>query len=144
MIKRLPYYHLIAQCRCVHGYPPESAKTYLFQKLPYQLIKTFKEMVERICFVGHTHDLEIVHFDGRQAERHPLGEGPVTLDPDLHYIINIGSVGQPRDGSNQAKYVIYDPETHLLDVRFVTYDIAATVEKIKAAGLPEAHAIRLW
>ncbi len=144
MIKQLPYFHLIAGSRCVHGYPPDSAKTYLFQKLPYQLIKTFTEMDERICFVGHTHDLEIIDFDGRQVERHPLGKGVVALNTNHRYIVNIGSVGQPRDGSNHAKYAIYDPDNRLLEIRYVTYDIAVTVNKIKAAGLPEAHANRLW
>jgi diadenosine tetraphosphatase ApaH/serine/threonine PP2A family protein phosphatase len=66
------------------------------------------------------------------------------LNAQLKYIINIGSVGQPRDGSNKAKYAIYDPNEGRLDIRYVAYDIAATAKKIKAAGLPEAHAKRLW
>ena len=144
MIKQLPYVHLVSHFRCVHGYPPESAKTYLFQKLPYQLIKTFKAMKEKICFVGHTHDLDLIEFDGQQVERRSLGEERLTLDDNLQYIINIGSVGQPRDGSNQAKYALFDPDTGELEIRYVDYDIAATVEKIKAAGLPESHANRLW
>lgn len=144
MIRQLPLFHLTDGFRCVHGYPPESAKTYLFQILPYQLIKTFKEMEENICFVGHTHDLEIIHFDGLQVERKPLTEGQIALDAHLKYIINIGSVGQPRDGSNKAKYAIYDPNEGRLDIRYVAYDIAATAKKITAAGLPEAHAKRLW
>jgi predicted phosphodiesterase len=143
-IKRLPSSLVIGDHRYVHGYPPESARTYLFQKAPFQLIKTFNSMAERICFVGHTHDLEIVQFDGRQVERRPLAQGPCQLDPAYRYIINVGSVGQPRDGNNQAKYLIVEPEQNLIDVRFVTYDIASTVAKIKTVGMPEAHARRLW
>jgi hypothetical protein len=53
-------------------------------------------------------------------------------------------VGQPRDGNNSAKYAIYDTDHRELDIRFIPYDIASAVAKIKAAGLPEAHANRLW
>lgn len=143
-IRKMPRSHIIEQCRCVHGYPPDSVRAYLFQKAPHSLIKTFKTMPEKICFVGHTHDLELVDFDGRQVERWPLEQGITRLDDQHRYIINIGSVGQPRDGNNNAKYAIYDTESHELEIRFVTYDIAATVAKIKAAGLPESHANRLW
>lgn len=143
-IKNLPCSLIVEQCRCVHGYPPDSVRTYLFQKTPRALIKSFKSLKEPICFVGHTHDLELIQFDGRQTDRLSLNEGITPLDPQYRYIVNIGSVGQPRDGNNKAKYAIYDTTSHELEIRFVSYDIGATVAKIKAAGLPESHATRLW
>jgi predicted phosphodiesterase len=143
-LQSLPRNRIVERCRCVHGYPPDSVRDYLFQKAPWALMKTFKRMPESICFVGHTHVLEIVHFDGRQVERRPLHQGVVRLDRQFQYIINVGSVGQPRDGDNCAKYAIYDTDNHELEIRFVRYDIAQTVAKIKTAGLPEAHANRLW
>jgi diadenosine tetraphosphatase ApaH/serine/threonine PP2A family protein phosphatase len=66
------------------------------------------------------------------------------LDKDRKYIVNVGSVGQPRDGNNNAKYVIWNISEDSLEVRFVPYDIAAVVDKIMAAGLPKVHADRLW
>jgi diadenosine tetraphosphatase ApaH/serine/threonine PP2A family protein phosphatase len=143
-IEQLPKRLVLAKCLCVHGYPPDSIRTYLFQKSPEALIKTFKSMAEPICFVGHTHDLEIVSFDGRRIERQALKQGCHNLGSEQRHIINVGSVGQPRDGNNNAKYVIYDEETCVIEIRFVPYDIAITVAKIKAAGLPENHANRLW
>jgi predicted phosphodiesterase len=143
-IRRLPASLVVAGCRCVHGYPPDSCEAYLFQKSVYALKKTLAEMTENICFVGHTHNLEIVRFDGRQVERDPMQHGSVALNPACKYIVNIGSVGQPRDGDNNAKYVIWEPEHHRLEVKFVPYDIAAVVAKIEAAGLPEQHGQRLW
>lgn len=143
-IQSLPCSLVVHCCRCVHGYPPDSVRTYLFQKAPHALIETFNSMAESVCFVGHTHDLELIQFDGRQIDRLPLKEGVGTLDPRFGYIVNVGSVGQPRDGNNKAKYAIYDTESHELEIRYVTYDISATVAKIKAAGLPEQHANRLW
>jgi diadenosine tetraphosphatase ApaH/serine/threonine PP2A family protein phosphatase len=59
-------------------------------------------------------------------------------------VINVGSVGQPRDGNNNAKYVLYAPENHTVELRYVPYDIEAAAEKILAAGLPAHNARRLW
>lgn len=143
-IQQLPKTYVSDKFRCVHGYPPDSVRTYLFQKMPNQLIKSFKAMAEQVCFVGHTHDLEIIDYDGRQVDRRKLPEGFTVLDSKNSYIINVGSVGQPRDGNNNAKYVTYDTDRREIEVRFIAYDIASVVEKIKAAGLPEVHARRLW
>ena len=71
-------------------------------------------------------------------------EGLTHLEVPKKYIINIGSVGQPRDGTNTAKYVIWDSAAKTIEVRCIPYDIAAVVRKIQAAGLPEEHAQRLW
>jgi predicted phosphodiesterase len=143
-IRQLPVTLVTARCLCVHGYPPDSVRTYLFQKSPEALIRTLKEMDEQICFVGHTHDLEIIALDGSRLDRRALEQGCIHLDPQRRYIINVGSVGQPRDGNNNAKYAVYDTEANALEIRFIPYDIAATVAKIKAAGLPVNHADRLW
>jgi predicted phosphodiesterase len=143
-IRQLPRIRVIEQCRCVHGYPPESVQTYLFQKAPHALIQTMRSMEESVCFVGHTHDLQLVSFDGRQVERHALDEGLTVLDAANSYIVNVGSVGQPRDGNNNAKYAVYNTDNREIEIRYIPYDIATAVSKIKAAGLPEAHANRLW
>ena len=143
-IRHLPTTRVLGQCLCVHGYPPDSVRTYLFQKPPEALIKTIQMMETDICFVGHTHDLEIVSWDGHRLGRSALEKGCMPLNPEYRYIINVGSVGQPRDGNNNAKYALYDEESNSLEIRFVPYDIAVTVDKIKAAGMPENHARRLW
>ncbi|MBT8339667.1 MAG: metallophosphoesterase family protein [Desulfatitalea sp.] len=142
-IQTLPFFRVAHGHRFVHGYPPDSAQTYLFQKTTFMLRQSFQVLEERLCFIGHTHDLEIVSFDGRQASRAPLHQGRLSLAADTRYMINVGSVGQPRDGTTHAKYIIWDDNTDVLEVRFVPYDITATVTKIRAAGMPEAHAKRL-
>ncbi len=143
-IRQLPYSIVESGSRFVHGFPPDSAQTYLFRKTSYELKNTLSTMAEPICFVGHTHDLEVVQYDNRKIERWPLEKAIHTLKRENRYIINIGSVGQPRDGSNHAKYVIWDTEENTINVKFISYDIASTVAKIKAAKLPESHANRLW
>jgi len=130
--------------RFVHGFPPDSPTTYLFQVPEEKLRQTFKQMKEKICFIGHTHELEIIGFDGQTITRSPMHKGITFLYDEKQYIINIGSVGQPRDGNNNAKYVIWDTLNYHVEVRFVPYDIAAVVNKILEAGLPKTHADRLW
>jgi predicted phosphodiesterase len=130
-------------CRFVHGFPLDSVKTYAFAVTNKRICNTFKEMAERVCFIGHTHLLEIIDYDGQKLLRTPLSEGITQLLPDHQYIVNIGSVGQPRDGNHDAKYVIYDTEKLTLELRYIAYDIHAVMKKIRAAGLPEIHAERL-
>jgi len=131
-------------CRFVHGFPPDSPLIYMYQVSEGRKQEVFEEMAERLCFIGHTHSLEIVGYDGKDIQGENLPEGLTRLDPNKKYIINVGSVGQPRDSSNNAKYVIWDSAGNSLDVRFISYDIAAVVKKIKAAGFPHEHAERLW
>ena len=106
--------------------------------------QVFDEIKERLCFVGHTHTLEIISYDGHHIGCETLSEGTIRLIAENKYFINVGSIGQPRDDTNDAKYVIWDSSADSIDVRFVAYDIAAVVRKIQSAGLPEEHAQRLW
>jgi predicted phosphodiesterase len=136
---------VIYQSRFVHGFPPDSTDTYLFQVADDILDQTFRKMKERLCFVGHTHELGLIGFDGKVSQHLALKKGIVKqLHQNIKYIVNVGSVGQPRDGDNHAKYVIWDTSEDSLEVRCVSYDIAAVVGKIMAAGLPKVHADRLW
>jgi predicted phosphodiesterase len=143
-ISRFPHFKIYRQCRLVHGFPPDLSRMYLFQASEEKLLATFQRMPESICFLGHTHQLELIEYDGKGIRRKALEKVRVYLDENYHYIINVGSVGQPRDGNNNAKYVIWDESAKSIEVRYVPYDIASTVAKIKRAGLPKAHGNRLW
>lgn len=141
--KQKPY--LVSQgCRFVHGFPPDSALIYMFQISDHRKQESLEKMEENICFVGHTHMLEMISYSGQAAETNPLSEGITRLEDKTKCIFNIGSVGQPRDGDNRAKYAIWDSSLRTLEIRFLAYDIAAVVDKMKKAGLPEEHARRLW
>ena len=65
------------------------------------------------------------------------------LEQDLNYLINPGSVGQPRDGDPRAAYAVYEPGLRLVTLCRAPYDIAAAQKKILEAGLPELLALRL-
>ena len=130
-------------CRFVHGFPPDSASMYLFQISEDGLLLTFKQMKERICFLGHTHRLEIIDFNGQIVTHAPLTSSIISLERNHQYIINIGSVGQPRDGDSCAKYVIWDSLNDTIEAKFISYDIVSVIDKIIAADLPIEHAVRL-
>jgi len=127
--------------RFVHGFPPDSVTTYLFQVEEARLAEWFGAGVE-LTFVGHTHELMLVQWRGTEAETRELVQETVALDGPC--IINAGSVGQPRDGNNNAKYLLWDTERRSVDVRFVPYDIGRTVARIRERGFPEYYGSRLW
>lgn len=131
-------------CRFVHGFPPDSPTTYLFQVDRSTLEQTLGSSEERLCFTGHTHRQEIIVASGGKIFRKSLRREIFQIDPANKYIVNAGSVGQPRDGDNAAKYAIWDATDHTLEVRYVPYDITVTTKKIIEIGLPRLHAERLW
>ena len=142
-IRKLPTHISFQSLRFVHGFPPDSPTRYMFQIPASEKLRILLEIPERICFVGHTHGLDIVSCSGHVLEEVEFREGLNPLSPDSKYIINIGSVGQPRDGDTRAKYVIWDSLKHTLDIRYVPYDAQAAAHKILAAGMPEQHAHQL-
>ena len=142
--RNLPLFRHVGECLLVHGCPPDSAMIYLFEPSDFQLKRIFEELDRPVCFVGHTHMLQIFSYDGSGIEKSDLGQGVTALAASHRHIVNVGSVGQPRDGNNQAKYVIWDTARRTLEVRFVPYDIAVTVQKLISNGWPELHARRLW
>lgn len=110
--------------------------------------QTFPYLETSLAFFGHTH-LQGGFQWGRTRVRvlgHPASRQPqllLDLDPDFAYLVNPGSVGQPRDGDPRAAYVFYHPDDRYVIFRRVHYDIAAAQEKIRRAGLPDVLAERL-
>ncbi len=126
----------------VHGYPPDSVFAYLFNQADRRIEQLFAAAGPSLYFVGHTHDLQLV-WQQEGVFRSPLIEGRKVLARDRKYIVNAGSVGQPRDGDKRAKYLIWDSETRELQTLFIAYDSSGTMRKIRACGFPEAYALRL-
>ncbi len=100
-------------------------------------------------FFGHTH-LQGIFFS-KQRKLHALAGVPksaneiaLELEPDVLYLVNPGSVGQPRDGDPRAAYALYDSDQKAVFLRRVTYPVEATAEAIKMAGLPDVLAHRLF
>ena len=100
-----------------------------------------------ICLFGHTHVALSARMDSQRRleieapQGHP--EFPVSIDADSKYLINPGSVGQPRDGDARAAYAIADLEQKVVTLYRVAYPIEAAQKKILDAGLPPMLAYRL-
>jgi len=101
-------------------------------------MKSFEEM---ICMIGHSHYPGVFEKDGEEIRytRAPS----LRLREGRQYLVNVGSVGQPRDGDPRAAYAVHDTESGLLRHVRVTYDVEAAQAKILAAGLPPFLASRL-
>ena len=124
----------------VHGFWPDSVRHYLHQIPDLELLHAFKQMKESICFIGHTHRLSLVFPEDGNIKVRPLNPGMINLEKDKKYMINAGSVGQPRDNDPRARYVIWDTEKYCLGIRYVVYDNKTAARKIVAAGLPLKYA----
>lgn len=98
-----------------------------------------------LCFFGHTHVAVVFHRAGDRFEAivPEQAETVVRLERGRQWLINPGSVGQPRDGDPRAAYAVYDDLTEVVVMRRITYPVATAQEKIVAAGLPAALANRL-
>jgi diadenosine tetraphosphatase ApaH/serine/threonine PP2A family protein phosphatase len=93
-----------------------------------------------VCFFGHTHVAGMfVRDDGVKR----LKIGQLTIEETKQYLINVGSVGQPRDDDWRAAYCIYHLDKNMVEQRRVTYDLATAQRKIITAGLPPMLAERL-
>lgn len=118
---------------------------------PNDADRHFSRQITPLCFHGHTHIPKIFTWDGVNSIQHyeilyPLSledEAIFAVRPNIKYLINVGSVGAPRDGDPRACYTIYDTDRNYVIIRHVAYDISAAQEAIFAAGLPEHLAMRL-
>lgn len=139
----LPRAIVFDDLRFVHGFPPDSPLVYFFQVPDSSVRRVLESMKERICFIGHTHVLRIARLQPPTFEKRRLIQETVMIPSDERAIVNVGSVGQPRDGDRRAKYVVFDTVDDTLEVRLVDYPREVTIRKMVAAGLPRNHIERL-
>ena len=129
------------ECLYVHG-SPKSRDEYIMDWLDaMRHVEVLKQTNARICFFGHSHRASLF---GERGE-HPAAEtsNRYSLNPKDHYLINPGSVGQPRDHDPRAAFGLFDTETKLFEFRRVEYDIETAARKVGEAGLPVGLARRL-
>ncbi|MFH1269860.1 MAG: metallophosphoesterase family protein [Candidatus Omnitrophota bacterium] len=103
--------------------------------------RTFELLETDICFVGHTH-VAGTFIESENGIRYQE-DSNIDIKEGSRYIINAGSVGQPRDGDPRAAYCIYDSDKKCVRIKRVSYDIQATRKKIISGGLPEFLGDRL-
>jgi diadenosine tetraphosphatase ApaH/serine/threonine PP2A family protein phosphatase len=106
----------------------------------FDAMASFSYQFTQLCFYGHTHAPRIFEKDDTVRGARGL---EAQLVRGTKYFINVGSVGQPRDGDWRAAYAIYDAELHHVTIRRVDYDLDTAQQKILDAGLPPLLAERL-
>ncbi len=141
--KKLPRYLHYAGASFTHGFPPGSVLGYLNRKTDNEIISLLKKAEGDLFFVGHTHKLLVVGWDGRQIMRKPFSVEAFRLQNGFRYIVNAGSVGQPRDGDNRAKYLLWDTVDQWVEAVRISYDHTITAQKIIDRGFPSDYAFRL-
>jgi len=106
----------------------------------FDAMSNFSYQFTQVCFHGHTH-VPRVFVKTQRVQEEPAES--IAVEDGAKYFINVGSVGQPRDGDWRACYAIFDIPTHTIVFRRVEYDLATTQRKILEADLPPMLAERL-
>jgi diadenosine tetraphosphatase ApaH/serine/threonine PP2A family protein phosphatase len=128
----------IGDFQIVHGSPVDEDE-YLLNMAEVKFASSY--VTTPLTFFGHTHVQGgfLIHRNGIRR----MGGPVIELENDVLYLINPGSVGQPRDGDPRAAYASYDTEARTVVFGRVAYDVQATQLDILRAGLPEMLAYRL-
>ncbi|HWZ44244.1 MAG TPA: metallophosphoesterase family protein [Candidatus Saccharimonadales bacterium] len=134
---------------CVHGSADDEDEYVL---LSQDALPLLQRSTRQITFFGHSHIQcsffieRLSRFQGAvpaYPDRTGEQQFEFRLKPDARYLINPGSIGQPRDGDPRAAFLLYDADESLITFYRVPYDIAAAQKKILAGGLPPRLAERL-
>ena len=135
----LPVTHAAADFQMVHStlHGPE-----LFNYVlnTFDAMLCFQHLTAPVCFIGHSH-APLIYLQSNRIDM--VFDTDRALDRNERAIVNVGSVGQPRDQDPRASYAVYDGEAHAVSLRRVEYDTEAASDKIAEAGLPHTNALRL-
>jgi diadenosine tetraphosphatase ApaH/serine/threonine PP2A family protein phosphatase len=140
-LEDLPYVLEEESFVVAHGtlHEPEE---FIYMMTGADAMHTFEVLKKRICFVGHSHVPGV--FKLKEGSISQVSGRKISLEEGAQYIVNAGSVGQPRDGDPRACYCIYDADKGYIEFRRVEYDIDAAAKSIIEAGLPGLLAERLF
>lgn len=126
----------------VHGSVRDPVEEYIID--PYTARASFLARSFQLCVVGHTHVPAVFTLNGNAVSAAPFPAGePLRLAQERRYIINVGSVGQPRDGDPRAAYVWFDEQARTITMIRLVYPVERTQRKMADAGLPAMLAERL-
>ncbi len=140
-LKNLPYEMDFEDFQIVHSTPDDPAqwKYLLVEEEAGPLFDFFNG---RLLFYGHTH-VPVVFRRDAEGTVHATGADDFILEKQVRYIVNVGSVGQPRDGDPRATFAVYESESEKVTFYREPYDIAAAQKRILQNDLPQMLAIRL-
>ncbi len=120
---------------------PQDFAQYVFPDSDEAIFEAFSSLVHKINFIGHTHWPSIMLQDDDRIILH--NEDSIVINDDNYYLINVGSVGQPRNFDPHSCYAVYDSETREISLVRVAYDYSVTQKKVIKNNLPSFLAARL-
>ena len=130
-----------------HGSPRDPVREYM---LPRDITDDAKmranwQCMERtVCFVGHSHiPLTVMRFSDEPSRTAYTLDSDIDLTETVKALINVGSVGQPRDEIPDTAYALFDAELRRASILRIPYDIEAEIARINRAGLPQVLGERL-
>ena len=138
-LEELPLVSELETCTLVHG-SLDSPEMFDYIQTSYDAYLTMEQLKNGICFIGHSH--VPIAFLLKNVITYTL-ESPIDLSDYTKAIVNVGSVGQPRDNNPLASYAVYDVAASRVDILRIPYDVEGAAAKILEAGLPEFLAERL-
>ena len=142
-LSQLPYSATLEHCQVAHGtlHQPELFDYILSIS---DANPSLDEMVRPACFVGHSHiPLTVMRFEDEPDRTAYTFDSEIDLSETLRALINVGSVGQPRDENPLTAYAVYDANKRHASILRTDYDIEAEVARIHKAGLPDVLGERL-
>jgi predicted phosphodiesterase len=138
-LRDLKYVRMVTNFTIVHATLDGPQRWgYVFDKLAAAASFTYQNT--SICFFGHTH-VPVAFIRDSMVRGGTYSK--FKVEPGKKYFVNVGAIGQPRDGNPKAAYVVYDADEGTIELRRLDYDIAAAQKKILDAGLPPRLAERL-
>ena len=138
-LAELKYVRLVSNFTIVHATLDEPKRWgYVFEKLA--AAASFVYQNTPVCFFGHTH-VPVAFIKDSVVRGGTYSK--FKVEQGRKYFVNVGAVGQPRDGNPKCAYVVYDLDEGSIELRRLDYDIAKAQEKILQAGLPARLAERL-
>ena len=140
----LPLYLQCDDFYAVHGAPidPTFFNAYVYIMTYEKNLDYMAEKGMQLCFHGHSHVTGCWHRDAK-GDAAFISEGTVDLEEGHQYLVCPGSVGQPRDESTGARYMIFDRENHRLEFREVSYDRDELRRKMVELSFPD-YVLRLF
>ncbi len=127
--------YVIGEILLVHSSPREPENWHYILDME-DAEENFDFFTEKICLLGHTHRPYIVYK--AESENAILSnDTEVVIEGEYRYLVNIGSVGQPRDGDPRSCYLIYDSDKGSIRLKRVQYDVKSTQKVMAKIGLPE-------
>jgi len=144
LLEGAPYVKTVGDVTYAHA-SAHDPQAWEYLRRPEQVRDCLSATAAHLTFIGHVHVPMVFYLTagGSLRELSPEAGVAVPLSPGCRYVVNVGSVGQPRDGNNAACYALYDSAAAEVTIHRIPYDYVSAAEKILDAGLSARFAERL-